>query len=591
MATPARVVAPGLDKESQKAIRQYLDRLLASATFQQVDRLKRFVSFIVSEALAGRRDQLKEYVIGVQVFGKEASFDPRTDPIVRVQARRLRARLTRYYREEGQNVDLIIELPKGGYVPIFKRRETNLSPRRSIGAALVSRNTVGVLPFSDHSARGELGYFSKGLRQEIIHRLAKFDTLRVLAWESATFSGSDPGDAFSKINAAVIVTGSIRQAGTTVRVTTQLIDGASGCYLWSESVDTELADTLAAQDAVARAIVGRFQPDALQTGRDSRHIENLAAHNLYLQGRYQLNQRTEEGLRKAVDFFEKAIVEDAQSALAHSGLSDAYGLLTHYGVLGPADVWAKAASSAATAVMLDGNSAEAHTSLAHMKSTQDWDWPGAEREFQRAITLNPRYPTAHHWYAMSCLVSVGRLDEALDEMLIAQSLDPVSSIIARDLAALHYHRRDFDAALDQCDHTIELNPHFSPAYLTLGLIQEQRQDFDESAAAFQRAVHLSPQAPRMSSALARTFALSGKRKLALKLLRDLKRLAKDRYVSPFEFASIHLALGQTDAGYEWLERACQDRSFELILLKVDPRFDAFRDDPGFAAAVRRLGLE
>jgi serine/threonine-protein kinase len=591
MATPARVVAPGLDKESQKAIRQYLDRLLASTTFQQVDRLKRFVSFIVSEALAGRRDQLKEYVIGVQVFGKEPSFDPRTDPIVRVQARRLRARLTRYYREEGQNVDLIIELPKGGYVPIFKRRETNLSPRRSIGAALVSRNTVAVLPFADHSAGGELAYFSKGLRQEIIHRLATFDTLRVLAWESATFSGSDPGDAFSKINAAVIVTGSIRQAGTTVRVTTQLIDGASGCYLWSESVDTELGDTLAAQDTVARAIVGRFQPDALQTGRDSRHIENLAAHNLYLQGRYQLNQRTEEGLRKAVDFFEKAIVEDAQSALAHSGLSDAYGLLTHYGVLGPADVWAKAASSAATAVMLDGNSAEAHTSLAHMKSTQDWDWPGAEREFQRAITLNPRYPTAHHWYAMSCLVPVGRLDEALDEMLIAQSLDPVSSIIARDLAALHYHRRDFDAALDQCDHTIELNPHFSPAYLTLGLIQEQRQDFDESAAAFQRAVHLSPQAPRMSSALARTFALSGKRKLALKLLRDLERLAKDRYVSPFEFASIHLALGQMEDGYEWLQRACQDRSFELILLKVDPRFDALRDDPQFSAAVKRLGLE
>src|SRR6266496_2566277 len=145
MAAPMRAAAPGLDKDSQKAIRQYLDRLLASTTFQQVDRLKRFVGFIVSEAIAGRGDQLKEYVIGVQVFGKEASFDPRTDPIVRVQARQLHAQLTRYYREEGQNVDLIIELPKGGYVPIFKRRDTNLSPRRSIGAALVSRNTVAVL--------------------------------------------------------------------------------------------------------------------------------------------------------------------------------------------------------------------------------------------------------------------------------------------------------------------------------------------------------------------------------------------------------------------------------------------------------------
>src|SRR6266566_1468512 len=169
MTKPALVAASS--RLPEKDLRQQLDRVLGSPTFQQVDRLKRFLTFITLEALAGRRDQLKEYVIGVQVFGKETSFDPRTDPIVRVQARRLRARLARYYREEGQNVDLIIDLPKGGYVPIFKRRDTNLSPRRSMGAALVSRNTVAVLPFADHSAGGELTYFSKGLRQEIIHRL------------------------------------------------------------------------------------------------------------------------------------------------------------------------------------------------------------------------------------------------------------------------------------------------------------------------------------------------------------------------------------------------------------------------------------
>src|SRR6187431_116577 len=175
MATKSAVAATG--NASDKAVRQQLTRILTSKTFSQVDRLKRFVDFIVTESVEGRGSELKEYVIGVQVFGKETSFDPRTDPIVRVQARRLRARLARYYREEGQNVDLIIELPKGGYVPIFKRRDTNLSPRRSIGAALVSRNTVAVLPFADHSAGGELQYFSKGLRQEIIHRLAKLETL------------------------------------------------------------------------------------------------------------------------------------------------------------------------------------------------------------------------------------------------------------------------------------------------------------------------------------------------------------------------------------------------------------------------------
>src|SRR5205085_1242441 len=187
-----------------------------------------------------------------------------------------------------------------------------------------------------------------------------------------------------------------------------------------------------AQASVAQAVVRKLEAVTVRgaTLRGRRPAENLAARNLYLQGRYHLNQRTEEGLRKAVEFFKRAIVEDSHFALAHSGLADGYGLLTHYGVFGPADVWTKAASSAATAVMLDPQSSEAHTSLAHVKSTQDWDWAGAEREFQLAITLDRGYATAHHWYAVSCLVPMGRLDEALDEMLMAQSLDPVSSIVA-----------------------------------------------------------------------------------------------------------------------------------------------------------------
>ena len=300
---------------------------------------------------------------------------------------------------------------------------------------------------------------------------------------------------------------------------------------------------------------------------DRRSSDNLAARNLYLQGRYHLNQRTEEGLQKAVDFFEKALVEDAQFALAHSGLADALGLLAHYGVLGPADVWAKAASSAASAVMLDGHSAEAHTSLAHVRATQDWDWAGAEREFQRAIQLNPRYPTAHHWYAMSCLVPMGRLDEALEQMLLAQSLDPVSSIIARDVAVIHCYRRDFDAALEQCDQTIELNPHFAPAYLTLGLIQEQRKDFDESAAAFSRAVDLAPHSPRMHAALARTLALSGRLDQAPSRARRARSAAATRYVSPFEFVAVYFALGEAGKGFRWLAKACDDRCFELLALE------------------------
>src|SRR5262249_36544484 len=236
----------------------------------------------------------------------------------------------------------------------------------------------------------------------------------------------------------------------------------------------------------------------------------------------------------------------------------------------------KAASHAAWAVLQDERSAEAHTSLAHVKSTQDWDWTTAETEFLRAIALDPRYPTAHHWYAASCLAPMGRLDEAMEQILVAQALDPISSIIARDVAVVHCYRQDLGAALDQCDLTIELNPHFPPAYWILGLVQEQRGDFDESIAAFQRANQLSPQSPKMHAGLARSYALSGKKDEAVRMLEALHALAEKRYVSPFDIATVHFALGERDDGFQWLTKAFRDRSFEVMTLKVDPRFDNVR---------------
>jgi len=571
-------------RDSNQPVREQLERVLASTTFKQVDRLKRFLSFIVLESIGGRSTELKEYVIGVHVFGKEPSFDPRTDPIVRVQARRLRAKLVRYYQEDGRSDEVIIDLPKGGYAPVFKPREISVVAKRSITATLVSRNTVSVLPFANHGGGQELDFFCLGVREEIVHNLARFPNLRILALEPA---------AANRADAAMIVSGSVRASGTRLRIAAQLVDTASNCYLWSESIDADSTDLFGAQERVAQAIVRKLEPEFAEGPRPSgrRPTENLAAHNLYLQGRYHLSQRSEEGLLKALEFFGKALVEDPQYALAHSGLADAYGLCNHYGVMGPSDVWTKAASSAATAVMLDDDSGEAHTSLAHVKSTQDWDWLGAEREFRRAISLNPRNATAHHWYATSCLAPMGRLDEALDEMLVAQSLDPVSAIVARDVAAAHFYRRDFQTALERCDHTIELNPHFGAAYWMLGLIQEQLKDFDESEAAFQRAVHLSPNMPRVHGALGRTFALSGRQRQALEVLEKLEAFAKQRYVSPMEFAWIHFALEQTDQGFRWLTKASDERAFELIHLKVDARFDPLRDDRRFAAIMKRLGLE
>ena len=253
----------------------------------------------MTEAISGRGDQLKEYVIGVQVFDKETSFDPRADPIVRVQARRLRARLMRYYREEGRPDELVIELPKGGDAPTIKQRET-VRATRSIGAALVRRNTIAVLPFSDHTAAGDLGHFCQSLRQEIITGLATLDTLRVLAWEPTDpHHASDPRQAVEALHAALVVTGSVRSFGDNLRVTTHLIDGASGAYLWSEPLDCRAPD-FAAQETVAERVVAKLKSGVGTAGssKSRRPTDNLAARNLYLQGRYHMNQRTEEGLCK-----------------------------------------------------------------------------------------------------------------------------------------------------------------------------------------------------------------------------------------------------------------------------------------------------
>ena len=587
---PKKAADPALGPGWEKLVQQQLDRILGSATFRQVDRLRRFLKFVVQESIAGRQDELKEYVVGIQVFGKEASFDPRSDPVVRVQARRLRARLVRYYTEEGQADEVVIDLPKGGYSPVFTRREAGVQRRRTLSSAVVNRNTACVLSYDDHSADGNLGYFCKGLRDEIITRLSSLSNLRVLAWDGDTSEhGVQPGTS----EAAVVVTGSVRASGDAVRVTTQFLDGATGCYLWSASIDGTAGDVFGTQERVAAAVAEKLGSQLVELstpGSRGPGTVNLAAYNLYLQGRYHLSQRTEEGLRKAVEFFEKSLAEDAEYGRANAGLSDAYALLAHYGVLGPADVWTKVASTAASAVMLDGTSAEAHTSLAHAKATQDWDWLAAEQGFRRAMALDPRYATAPHWYSTTVLVPTGRLDDAVSRMLLAQSLDPVSTIIARDVAVMYYYKREFDVALEQCDNAIELNPHFPPTYMTLAFVQELRHELDESEAALERAVSLARQSPRTLAALGRLFAITGRRRQATKVLHDLEAIAKERYVAPFEFACLHFSLGHIDESCEWFAKSVDDRNFELLAIKADPRFESLRMHPRLAPLVARVGV-
>jgi serine/threonine-protein kinase len=586
----------GVDADS--ALKQ-LNRVLASKSFRQADRLKRFLGFIVTETVEGRGDGLKEFVVGVEVFDRDGSFDPRSDPIVRVQARRLRAQLERYYLDEGAQDEIVIEVPKGGYAVVFRKTEPTRSAavRRPSNSLLVNRNTVLSIPFQDLSPNGDLRYFCEGLNQELIHALTAMHAVRLVGGSGTLSKSGEPDwrEDASRFNAAFVVTGGVRRSAEFLRITANLIETSSNCFIWSHSIDGDSMQPLMLQEQVAAAIVKRLEAAMGATLRESvaghrPPAQNLAAYNYFLQGRYHLNQRTEEGLRKAVEFFEKATAEDGQYAQAYAGLADAYLLLGHYGAVPPTDVWTKTVSNATRAVLCDELSAEAHTSLAHVKSTQDWDWFEAEREFQRAIGLDSQYATAHHWYAASLLAPVGRMDEAFSELQIAHALDPISPIIARDLARIYYYSGDYDAALEQCDRTIELNPHFTPAYSLLGFVQERRGEFAESSAAFQRAIQLSPQSPSLKAALGHSYALSGKRAEARAILEEITELAQKRYVSPFELALLHFAVDETEKGFEWFEKAFNDRCFELVTVKLDPRFDLVKSDPRFSVQCAKLGL-
>ena len=530
----------------------------------------------------------------MQVFEKDSSFDPRADPIVRVQARRLRARLasgTTARKAAGDPI--VIELPKGGYAPVFKAREAPARRAARSGTALAGQNTIAVMPFADHSPGQELAYFCEGLRQETIHRLATVKALRMLvAGRRAPTQPRAPGLQRPGRHAARPAASASRASGCGSRCTWSTAQRLRICgpnpstRAWPTSSPRRRRSPAPCSEAWSRVW---WTPPSAERRRPT---ENLAARNLYLQGRYHLNQRTDEGLQKALEFFEKAIVEDAQFALAHSGLADAHepaGALRR--TRQPAHAWAKAASSAATAVDARRQLCRgAHVARAR-QATQDWDWAGAEREFLARDRLDPRYATAHHWYAMSCLVPMARLDEALDEMRVAQSLDPVSSIVARDLAIMHC----LPSRLRSGARAVRPHDRAEPALLA-GLLGAWASSRNSGRTSTRPPPHFSGPSTSHRTARActpgsaRALALWGRTSLATAALRKLESMARQRYVSPFEFAVVRFGLGQHEVAYRWLTKACEHRAFDVLALKVDPRFQALQDDARLRAIVKDIGL-
>jgi TolB-like protein/DNA-binding winged helix-turn-helix (wHTH) protein/Tfp pilus assembly protein PilF len=455
--------------------------------------------------------------------------------------------------------------------------------------------SLAVLPLANLSGDPDQDYFVDGMTDALRQHLEGISSLRVISRTSSMhYRGSRKSlpDIARELNIDAVVDGSVLRSGNRVRIIVALNQAASDKRLWSNSYDGDLRDVFALQAGIARRIADEIRvtltpPDRARLARVRPF--NPDAYEAYSKGRFFWNKRTEEDLKKAIGFFQKAVDKDPDYALAYDGLADSWLALAWYGYLSPSAIFPHAKAAVTKALSLDDSLAEAHTSLAFVKLYYDRDWAGAEREFRRAIDLNPNYANGHHWYA-EFLSVVGRHNDAVAESERARELDPLSSIINTWVSSRYFFARQYDKALEECRNAVEMDPNFVPARLVLGQAYEQKGMLKEAIAEFETAVSLSGGSSVYAASLAHAFGVAGRRAEALKLLGDLRKMAQSRFVSSYDLALAYVALGDNAKTFELLNAAVQERSPRVAFLGVEPRFDPLRADPRFRDVLRSIGL-
>jgi serine/threonine-protein kinase len=484
------------------------------------------------------------------------------------------------------------ERPSGGSGSAARFVETRTAPAETV---VSEQTSIVVLPFASLSADPENEYFADGVTEDIINALTELEQLRVVSRTSAfayKHKDLDVRRLGEELNVDLVMEGSVRRAGSRLRITAQLITVADGCHLWSERYDREMTDVFAIQDEIARAVVEALKIK-LAVRADAPlvkpHTDNLDAYTLYLKGRYFLGKRG-ESLPRALDCFAKAVEQDASYALAHAGIADAYSLLAWYGFMAPADVMPRAKAAATTALGIDDTLPEAHASLAYVRMHFDWDWVGAEEAFRRAMALSRNQATTRQWFS-EYLTAVGRLEDALREAEEAQVLEPLNLIVTTRLGDAWYCVHQYDRAVHECRKAVEMDPAFVPAHLWLGLSQLSKGDTDEAVRTLEGARSLPGAGPSlMLAALGYAYGVCGRAATAESVLSQLLALGSGRHVSALHVALVYLGLGQTDQVFDWLQRALEERASLLVRVKADPLFDRIRTDPRFKELLRRMHL-
>lgn len=456
--------------------------------------------------------------------------------------------------------------------------------------------SVAVLPFADLSPKRDQEYFCDGLSEALQEALSHVDGLRVVSRTSAfAFKDKrlDARDIGRRLNAATLLEGSVQTAGERLRVSVTLTNAADGYQLWSERYDRPMMDVFDVQDDIARTVVRRLLPKL--TGELSVPLavpatNDLGAYQLYLKGRHVWNRRTEGALHQSIEYFRRALALDATFAMAQAGLADAYAMLGIYGALPPDQAMPLAQRFAEAALARHPNLAEALAAHGCVRAVYGWDWSGAEADFRQALAANPQYPPAHQWYAVNCLMPLGRFQEALSQLQQARELDPLSPVIGATLGFLAYLERRYDAAVGHLREVLELDERFALADYFLGQALTEQGKYSEAVARLNQAATIGGRNAEVLAAMAVVEALAARPDSAKSLLGELQAMAGTKYVSPVLIGQVHLALGRRADALEMLEQGHRARAVEMIWLGVRPTFDALRDDPRFVALLRQIGL-
>jgi TolB-like protein/DNA-binding winged helix-turn-helix (wHTH) protein/Flp pilus assembly protein TadD len=468
---------------------------------------------------------------------------------------------------------------------------------RNSNSVLPGKQTTSlvVLPLENLSGDQEQDYFADGMTDELIANLAKIRSLRVISRSTAMaykHTRKPLSEIANELHVDAVVEGTVLRVDKRVRITAELVQVSTDHHLWADTYESQIGDVLALQNRVSSAIVNEIRINLSPQDRE-RLARNPAiapeAYENYLKGRFYWNRRTDENLNKAIAYFSQATAQDSHYALAYAGLSDCYSIVgaTIFGSMPVSEAAPKAREAARRSLELDPTLAEAETPLATLKFNYDWDWSGAEDDFQHAIQLNPSYATAYQRYSLF-LMAMGRFQDGFNQINKARELDPLSISINFSVGWRLYLARQYDRAIAQLRNTLEMDPSYELPHLVLGQAYEEKGAFDLAIPELQKAVELSHGTPLMVSALAHAHARAGNKEEAAKLLAQLERDARIKYVSPYYFAIVYLGLGDNEQAMNWLEKAFGDRSNGLVFMRVEPELDHLRSNPRFLALEQRL---